>query len=265
MMSAVILTGLGGSIMKYWIWGIILGVFCTGAWAGDTYRDFTNTQGQTVRGRVASFDANKGIVQIEPEKGKKARIPLSALIEEDQEYVRAWGNAQNFMNKGRFRISADRNREKNEGKSGQQGVHDRDVKNVAYDITLDNHSDIALPNIQLEYCIFYEQDDFKDGADKAICEQGIYCGRVDIDGIEAGSEKVLQTAEVMVFKEELDSGYYYTDGRPNVKHGQVHGLWLRASISLPDGERVYRDLSIPDSLPNSRNWTTKAVAVGMNK
>ena len=250
--------------MKYWIWGIVLAVFCAGARAGEIYRDFTNTKGQTVRGRVVSFDTRKGIVQIEPEKGKKARIPLSALIEEDQEYVRAWGNAQNFMNTGRFRISADCNREKNESKSGVQGIYDRDVKNVGYKITLDNHSDVALSNIQLEYCIFYEQEDFKNGSDKAICEQGIYCGKMDIDGIEAGTEKVLQTTEVMVFKEEMDSSYYFTDGRPNVKDGQVHGLWLRASISLPDGERVYREFSMPNSLPNSRQWTTKTVRAGMN-
>ena len=254
-----------GSLMKYWLWGIVLGILCGGAWADDAYREFTNTQGQSIRGRVLSFDAVKGVVQIEAENGKKARIPLAGLVEKDQEYIQAWGNAQNFMNESRFRISANRNREKNEGKSGQQGVLDRDVKNVGYDITLDNRSDIALANIQLEYCIFYEQEDFKAGADKAVCEQGIYCGTLDVDGIPARSDKVLQTAEVIVFKEELDSGYYYTSGRPNVKHGQVHGVWLRASIALPNGERVFRDYCLPDSLPSSKTWTTKTVAVGMNK
>ena len=252
-------------MMKYWIWGILLGLFCTGAWADDVYRDFTDTQGRTIRGRVLSFDAAKGIVQIEPENGKKARIPLVGLTGEDQQYVQAWGNAQNFMKESRFKISAKRKREKNEGKSGQKGLFDQDVKNVGYEVTLDNRSDMSLANIRIEYCIFYEQDDSKGSSGEVVCQQGIYCGKLDVDDIAARSDKVLQTAEVMVFKEELDSGYYFTSGRPNVKHGQVHGLWLRASIALPSGERVYRDYSLPDSLPNSKTWTTKAVSVGLNK
>ena len=251
--------------MKFWIWGIFLGVVCAGAWADDIYRDFTNTQGQTVRARILSFNAKKGIVNIEPENGKGAKIPLSALIEKDQEYVRAWGNAQNFMNKGRFGISVERQREKNEGKSRNQGITEMDVRNVGYDISLENRSDVPLANLLVEYCIFYEQEGFKGNADKLVCEQGVYCSKLDIDLIPARSEKNLQTAEVMVFKEELNSAWEYTSGADNVKHGQVHGLWLRASISLPNGERVYRDYCLPDSLPNSKTWTTKTVAVGLNK
>ena len=251
--------------MKYWLWGIVLGVFCAGAWADDAYREFTNTQGQSIRGRVLSFDAAKGVVQIEAENGKRARIPLAGLIEKDQEYVHAWENAQNFMNKGRFRISAESNREKNEGKSGEHWGLDRNVKTVSYEIVLENHSDLPLSNIQLEYCIFYEQEDLKNNDGEMVCEQGVCCRKLDVDSIGTNSEKVLQTAEVLVFKEELDSDAEYASGANNVKRGQVHGLWLRASIALPTGERVFREYCLPDSLPNSRTWTTKTVAVGLNK
>lgn len=264
---------MGESKMKQWIWGIILGGLCAGASANNAYRDFTNIQGQTVRARISSFDAKKGIVQLEPEKGKKARVPLSALIEQDREYVRIWGNANNFMNKSRFRVSVDRSREKNDEISGYfnpnplgfGGNHDREVKNVWYDITLDNHSDNTLTNVQLEYCIFYEQEGFKVVGDKVVCDQGIYCGRVDVAGIEVGSEKILHTAKVMIFKSELGDSWSYTSGAKNTRNGQVHGLWLRASVALPDGERVYRDVIMPDSLSSSRHWTTKPINAGINR
>ena len=251
-------------MMKYWIWGIVFGVFCAGAWADDAYRDFTDTQGRSIRGRVLSFDAVKGVVQLEAENGKKARIPLAGLVGEDQEYIQAWGNAQNFVNESRFRISADRKREKNESKSRKGGSRETDAKNVWYDITLSNNSYVPLDDMRLEYCIFYEQDGYnRDGA--VDDQQGVYCGKLDVDGIAARTDKVLHTAAVMVYREELDGGWIYSSGADNVKHGKVHGLWLRASIALPNGDRVVRDYCLPDSLPNSKAWTTKAVAVGLNK
>ena len=88
---------------------------------------------------------------------------------------------------------------------------------------------------------------------------------LSVDGVAARSEKVIFTDGVTVFREELDSGWYYTSGSDNVKHGKVHGLWLRASITRPDGETVSREYSLPDSIPNGKSWTTKTVNVGMNR
>lgn len=252
-------------MLKYWICGIVLAISCAGAWADDVYREFTTAAGKSFQGRVLSFDAVKDLVQIEAENGKKARISLADLAEKDQEYVRAWGEAQNFLNESRLRISIDRKRQKNEAKSGQRGSIELDVTNVGYEIALNNRSDQPISNVQLEYCIFYEQEDFKQSAGKVVCDQGIYCGKLDVEEIPARSDQVVDTAAVMVFREELSSGWSYASGSDNVKHGQVHGVWLRASIALPSGERVYRECSLPDSIPNSKNWTTKTVAVGMNE
>jgi hypothetical protein len=69
----------------------------------------------------------------------------------------------------------------------------------------------------------------------------------------------------MVFKEELADGWGYRSGANNVKHGEVRGIWVRASMPLPSGELVVRDYCLPDSLPNSRTWAAKSVHVGLNK
>ena len=137
--------------MKNSLVSIGLSMLVFTAWADETYRDFTNTQGQTVRGRVFSFDAKKGIVQIKPEKGKKARIPLSALIEEDQEYVRSWQVGRDFMDDRCLKISAKRKCEDNEDKSRKYGIVTRDVENMSYEIRLENKSEMSFEKMEMQY------------------------------------------------------------------------------------------------------------------
>ena len=232
------------------------------AWAGDEYRDFTNTKGQTVRGRIVSFDARKDIVQIEPERGKKARIPLSALIEKDQEYVRSWQVGRNFMDDRRLKISAKRRREDNEGMTRKYGIVTRDVENMSYEILLENASELMFENVEMQYCIYYEQEESAEGGNET--RRGVYCGKTDIETLTSGSKQALKTEVVLIYKAELDSGYYYTAGSDSSQDGEVHGIWLRLTMELPGGEKVVRDFSMPDSIPNGHKWTTTSVKVGMN-
>lgn len=248
--------------MKYWMIWICMAVLCVGAWADDGYRDFTNTEGKSFRGKVLSYDARKSVVKIEAENKKRAKVPLAALSEKDQAYVIAWASAQDFLSESFFRISLKSREEDGAGKA-RMSISERKVEEVTYEIKLENKSPTDLKGIKIEYCVFYEQEVVKGSSDE--CLQGICYGSMDVDAIAAHVDKSLSTKKVVIYKEEMNSDYYFTSGRDNVQDGEIHGIWLRASMALPSGERVYRECCIPDNLPKNRRWVTKSVNVGMNK
>lgn len=56
-----------------------------------TYRDFTDTQGRTIRGRVLKFNFRTKMVTFERENKRLAKVPLSIFSESDQAYIQNIG------------------------------------------------------------------------------------------------------------------------------------------------------------------------------
>ncbi len=254
-----------GKNMKKILAIAILGMCCAFAWAEESYHIFTDTEGRVITARILTFDARKQVIMVQMENGRQGKIPLSTLSDADKEYVDSWSRAQDFMNKSRFKISVERNRDEDDSLSGHRFNKDLAVREVHYEITLDNRSDTEFSKVKVSYCIFYEQEDFDSPAGKVVCKQGVYCGTLDAGSLTPRSVKMLATQVVKVFREELDAGWSYTSGSDNVKHGEVHGVWVRAYLELPGGEKLMRELSLPESLPNCFKWTGESVYVGINK
>lgn len=263
MRSKVILTGSGGTKMKYWVWGILIGIFCAGAWADDAYHNFTDSQGRTITARIVSLNTRSQAIRVELESGKKGNIDISQLSGEDQEYVENWNIAKQFMNERRLRISAKRKESENDEMSRDGGNSNREVTNAGYEITIENTSDVEFENVAIEYCIFYEQET-QGTAGRNNKDQGVLCGTLDIETIPAKSKQTVLTDTVLIYHFELDSNWYYTSGAANAQRGDVHGIWLRASLESLAQIKAERKYSLPDSLPNSKQWSTKTVRVGMN-
>lgn len=161
-----------------------------------------------------------------------------------------------------FKISAKRKKDVNKEESYQNGYWEKDVDITGYEIALENRSAFELKGLDVEYCIYYEQEEISHR--KEVCNQGAYCGDLSVKFLAPRSEKLLRTGEVTVYKEELDSGAFYTDGRDNVQRGDVHGIWIRVHLKLPSGEKRTREYCLPDSLGNSKAWMTSSIRAGMN-
>lgn len=240
----------------------VLALCCSLAGADDSFRVFTDDTGRAISARILKYDARKRTILVQLDNGRQGNIPVPKLSEEDQKYVFAWAQLQDFMDERRFKISAKREKHDNDADSHKGNVQSRDVENMGYEIELENRSDITFLNVKLEYCIFYEQEINTRGGEDA--KQGVYCDSVTVSRMLPKDKKTLQTGNVKIYKEELSSEYHWVDGTDNVQRGEVHGLWLRASIEMDGGEKVIRDFCLPDSIPNSHRWTTHSVNVGMN-
>jgi hypothetical protein len=247
--------------MKCWIWRILLGVVCTGAWADDAYRDFTDTKGRSIRGRVISYDAAKGVVQIEAESGKKAPIPLEGLIEKDQEYVWAWENAQGFADEKLFRIScAEKQIEETKEEIRQDltwasGDTDKDFlmnvitrKRIAYDFKLGNFNATPLSGIRMEYKIYYEQSEMTRDRSKPIAEQKNLNETVALDAIPAKESITFQTKPVEIHEDDINEIDSRTGDPRQAGKGRVHGIRARFYMTLTTGDQIMREICEPSSL-----------------
>ncbi len=242
---------------------ILFGIlFVLNAGAATQYRDFMDSQGRSIRGRVLRYDAKKRAVTMERDNKKVVTVPLSIFSDKDQEYVLAWEFNKVFLSESSFKITAKRKEVKDKDESYDSFVHAKKVENMGYELILENRSTSKLQNLELEYCIYYEQERSNRG--KQLCEQGVRCESVEVPYLSPKSKKELMTETVRVYKTELDADYYYTSGSQNVQKGKVHGIWVRAHMKLDSGETITRDYCLPDSLNNKKAWASSSVGVGMN-
>ena len=67
----------------------------------EKYRDFTDTQGRTIRGRIVAYDATKKIVSFERDNRKTSKVPIGIFSEADQAYLLEWEVLRNFRRDSR--------------------------------------------------------------------------------------------------------------------------------------------------------------------
>jgi hypothetical protein len=257
-------------MMKYWIGGIGLAIFCAGAWAGDAYRDFTDTQGRSVRGCVVDFDGRKDLVTIELENKRQATAPVGGFSEADQQYIRKWARLDALRSESKFRISCERRAGKswNEEKKGtinfveggsakDQVVGKTFFDETEYEITLHNRNEFPVEGFVLKYCIYYKQDVSAGGEQRP----GVLFGSESIESIDRNNKKEFITKPVVTFKDMSDSSFI----NARVLKGEVDGIVLRICASDQDGGEVLRELSLPESTAEHYGWHDKSVPVGLNK
>lgn len=247
--------------MKYVLLMCLL-VAATGTQAANPYRDFTSTDGKTIRGCIRAYNASKEVVTIERDNRRTATVPITVFSETDQTYIRDWEIMRCFETEQLFKIFAKRRKGDDDESSYQSTYSERDVETTGYEIILKNRSSPEMRKLKVKYCIYYEQEEKR--AHDQVCNQGVPCGDISIDSFAPKSEELLRTEDVTTYKEELSSGARWVSGAENVQRGNVHGVWIRIYLKLPSGQEGMREYCLPDSLDNSKAWMTSSIRAGMN-
>lgn len=247
--------------MKRYLVSICLSMLIFAAWADDTYRDFADTQGRIIRGRVLSFDARKQTVRIERDDGVKSNVPLSALSEQDQSYIRAWSDAQGFVDEGLFRIKCkekkiDETKEEirkdftwASGDTMQNFLMNTITRErIAYEFEFINRNAQPLPGIRLEYTIYYGQSEMTGDGSKPEPEQKRLKETVALEAFPAKEVITIQSKPVEIHKDNINEiNSLQGDPRQGGK-GEVHGIRARLYMKLSTGEEIVREICEPASL-----------------
>lgn len=248
--------------MKRWMIVVSLVMVVSAVHAERTYRDFTDVQGRTIRGRVVAFDAAKGSVKFERDNRKTVSVPIKIFCEKDQAFIRDGEIMRLFANESKFKISVKRNEEDNEEKSGLDNNVDYDAEDTNYWIELENRTGAELKGVTMEYCIFYEQEDAEKISHE--CLKGVKSGKIDIGDLKPKAKKSYPTEAVTTYKAELSSERHFTSGAKNVHKGEVHGICVRVYLKVPGAGQETREFCLPDTLMKKQSWVTSSVDVGMN-
>lgn len=254
----LIYTAKPGLEMKRLVLFVCLLPVVSGVRAATQYRDFTSAEGKTIRGCIKAYNAAKKMVTIERDNRKTAKVPITIFSETDQTYIHDWKVLKCFEKESSFRISVKRKKHDNDEEREKTNNTEKDVTDTHYEILVENKSAFKLKGIELEYCIYYEQEEGK------ACNQGVYCGDLSVESINPASSKTLLTEVVSTYTEELDGSWHYISGESNVQRGDVHGVWIRIHLKLPSGQNGIREICYPDSLNNNRAWVSSSIRAGMN-
>ncbi|MFP6872321.1 MAG: hypothetical protein VCA55_02335 [Verrucomicrobiales bacterium] len=178
--------------MKY-IFPIILAtVFAAVAGAAEM-RTFTSSEGsKTLQAKMLDYSAAKGTARILRSDGKTMTIPVKALSETDQTYIKDWYQSSMAGRRLAIRVSDE------EVKTGERKANNGRV--TAYDsrfkLNVRNNGDSAFEDIEIKYCIFYTID----GVDGAKNRELVTNGQANISSIAPRTDQDIATDAVKLTK-----------------------------------------------------------------
>jgi hypothetical protein len=178
--------------MKY-LFPIILAALFTALAGAAEMRNFTSADGsKTLKAKVLDVSAAKQTARILRSDGKSMTIPLKALSNNDQAYLKEWYQSSMAGRRLAIRISDE------EVKTGESKANNGRV--TAYDsrfkLNVRNNGNSAFENIEVKYCIFYTID----GVDGAKNQDIVSNGQANISSIAPRTDQDITTSTVKLTK-----------------------------------------------------------------
>ena len=178
--------------MKFLFQIILAPLFAALAGAAEM-RSFTSADGsKTLKAKVLDVSAAKQTARILRSDGKSMTIPLKALSNNDQAYLKEWYQSSMAGRRLAIRISDE------EVKTGESKANNGRV--TAYDsrfkLNVRNNGNSAFENIEVKYCIFYTID----GVDGAKNQDLVSNGQANISSIAPRTDQDITTSTVKLTK-----------------------------------------------------------------
>ncbi|VGO11547.1 hypothetical protein PDESU_00092 [Pontiella desulfatans] len=234
-------------------WSLLLGVVFCGSIAQGTSKlhIFTSQQGQVVSARIIQVDSQRGLVELELENKQRKKVKPTVFIESDQAYIRDWAIGQAFMASSGFRFKGEKKVIEDWSESGGIGVN-REFEKVVYICDLKNGSAYTFENIEVEYCVYWEQEYPEASGERK--ERLDYSGRNSINSVAPRTAVAVQTDPVTLVYQYLAGGYYYSNGATGKQSSKMKGVWLKAKLTTESGETFVRDFCEPASVMKQQVW-----------
>jgi hypothetical protein len=239
---------------------ILITCSCIGvglSWAEDDHRVFISADGRSIAGKLMRYNPDKQIATIARHDGKEFQALLELFSERDQRYIREQSAMNDFMHSFRIvpklrKLDVTRRYDDKRNKTEQ-------IKSLGYVISLNNLSPTLFEGIEIEYCLFYRQ-----GERHAISmeyKHGVQYGRWELASMVPDARHVLETENILIYETGSTCTLF---GNSSQAQSGVDGIWLRIAATLPNGDRVLRELRSSPLTGSYHNWVTAAIPVGLN-
>lgn len=221
------------------------------------FRIFTSLDGREIEAKLVKVDPRTKKVTLERRNRKKAAIPVNALSETDQTYIKDWASAQDFLSNSKFRISL----EKRKDSVNEKRVETKRPKAPCYyEIKFQNRSSADLSGLKAEYCIYKVIDRSRGSANDSV--EVIHDRKSNI-ALDAGAEFLWQTEQVKLYRiysAQMESSYdqygslSYSTSYNKVSEDDVEGLWVKLTYTTSMGNTFSREICEPDSIRDDFTW-----------
>jgi hypothetical protein len=210
------------------------------------YHDFLLKDGRSFRGRIVGYNQQKGIVHIEHANKRLIKTSPKVFEKADQIRIKDWYTERCFLSQSLFKISAGRFAVKGKKWStggfdigfGSSGGSSGYIRNIYYDIVMENRADVPFQNIKVEYRIYYSWEK----------QKSVKHGELYITKLDAKTKKEERTAEYIPSR--LNRSMFGA-GTKTV----VDGIWIRVTLPLSNARKVTREYRCPDSIGGRKKWT----------
>lgn len=224
------------------------------------YHEFHDQEGRAVVAKVLECDPRRGSVKLLLENGLGRQVNADIFCEEDRQYLKHWVDAHELLS-SRFKIAVEAKVSEREqphysinAASGEKRLFRvTTFQDTVQQISLVNQTATPLENIQVEWCVYYQQeqraprrpgDSGQAGNElHGLCEKG----RRRVARINPGVTEVVGTGQYSIFNTKLVREM--PSPRPGMEQeGETQGIWIKLSIALPDGDVVVREYCEPEKV-----------------
>ena len=213
-------------------------------------RTLTDKQGRSIKAVVVSVDGDK--VTIKREDGQTFSLSLATLSDDDRQFLKEWAQKQAaLIPAGGVEVQISRGKFDTKSK-------DRDAIVVSeeqwgYSVTLLNRTSKVLNGIHVDYILFVRPD-MEPGKSSTIVPLKQKPGSKKLDTVDAFKSTIFRTDSIVVFKQQLKSGYIWAKTGNNAAiEDTLYGVWLRVYV----GDQLVNEVCSPASISKSEQWNFK--------
>lgn len=195
----------------------LLATLCLLAAASAEAREFTDNQGRKLEGELLSVTGPQAVIK-RTEDGRQFTVAVSQFSEEDRKFMAEFAATHVHYD---FDVKLTKDRQ-GTTKSKFNNVTSAEEK-WAYKVDLTNKSSADATDLRVDYWLFRKADDGKIKT-KAQVQQS---GSTKVGELKHAATKQFQTKAVVLTKQELDGGFYFSDGTKNKAHDSLGGVAMR--------------------------------------
>jgi hypothetical protein len=256
--------------MKHGILFLVLmsAVFAVGG-ALAKVREFTTKEGTSIHGEILEYDQKTDSVKFRTDQGKTVQTRAATFLDEDFIYIRDWDAVQRFRENTNFRIYLNDAASENKwtkyswfcyvGKIEPVHTYTTDFNRMAYEIKFDNQTGYDLENVDIKYCIFYEQERLDHLIEEKVADLMVRPALHHFTIVPDGMNKKFTSSSVVLRRKEIVMNNQfrfldYLEGEGRFLKSRMVGMIFRATLNTASGPSVMREIRLPKDLPDDYAW-----------
>lgn len=190
-------------------------------------REFTDLQGRKLDAEIIA--AASGQVTLKRADGRLFAVAATMFITEDQKFITEWAD-----NNTKYSFEVTYTKKKLNETRTKRGPVTYEDETWIYKINIRNRQPTSVGDLRVDYWCFRREDGGK-GKGSARIETS---GSTKIASVAGSATATVDTAEIVLHKQELAGGFYFINGDDAIQSDGMGGFALR--IFDRKGREVYK-------------------------